>query len=224
MIDMFNLKTMLISTVVVLSTDAANAAQTGVVGLYKNGVTLNEATVNAVGCSVRRQGIIMAQQGKTKLDQPDQFVVLACDQPVLEQSERRSTIEGLFDGGTIIALFEGALAEFETPDDRSAVPERQYVLKLGYYNNLDVSGREADLQALDRKVVDRDGRWTTEAVLNVHNALGVSTPDEVVVLYYNSSDIADRFRDENQDILVDVGTFNAAHLTGFTYLVGAATR
>jgi hypothetical protein len=221
---MFILKTMLISTVIVLSANAAMAAQTGVVGLYKNGAGLDEAAANALGCSVQGQGAIFAQQGKTKIDQPDQFVVLACDQPVLGQRDSRSALADLFDGGANVALFEGALAEFDVPDDQPAISERQYVLKLGYYNNLDLTGRASDLQALDRKVSDRDGRWATEAFLNVYNAMGVATPDEVVILYYDSAEIADRFREENQDILVDVGTFNAAHLTGFAYLVGLASR
>jgi len=218
------LKSAFLASTFVLSANAAMAAGTGVIGLYQNGTEISETALEALGCTLQRQGIVAAQQGKINLNQPDQFVVLACDLPVLAQSEYRSAIANLFDEGTAVALFEGALTEFGSPAGQSVVSEREYILKIGFYNNLDVDGREADLLELQNKTKSRKSRYKTETFLQVHNAVGISTPDEVVVLYYDNPEEANQFRGNNKDILNDIGAFNAAHLTGFTYLIGAATR
>jgi len=218
------LKSAFLAFALVLSENAAMAAGIGVIGLYQNGTKISEAGIKALGCTLQRQGIVVAQQGKINLNQPDQFVVLACDLPVLVQSEYRYAIANLFDDGTAIALFEGALTEVESPAGQLVVSEREYILKIGFYNNLDVDDREADLLELQNKTEPRKGRWKTEAFLQVHYAVGISTPDEIVVLYYDNPEEANQFRGNNKDILNDVRAFNAAHLTGFTYLIGAATR
>jgi hypothetical protein len=223
---MNTLKLTLIGASLALTAPEAMAGQVGVVGLYENGTTINEPAVAALGCSVKREGFIVAAQGDLSppMPQPDQFVVLDCDRPVLAAADQRSSMSTLFTDGEAIAVFEGALTEFQTADDTTDVSQRQYILKLGYYNNADTDGREADLTALDVKASSLDGHWTNEAYLDVHSAIGMPTPDEVVVIHYENAGIAEKFRDLNSDILQDVGTFNDAHLTSFTYLVGAATR
>ena len=205
---------------------AATAQQIGVVGLYQNGASLDTAAATDLGCVVQRSGVIVAMQGKLSptLSQPDQFAVLACDQSVMASSDRRAAFAALSDGGEPIAFFEGALTNFETPASPQAVSERQYILKLGYYNNVDVEARNANLMALDAKAAQREGAWTTESFLQVHSAAGIATPDEVVILYYDSVEIAGNFRDANTDILEDVTAFNNAHLTDFAYLIGFLSK
>lgn len=83
----------------------------------------------------------------------------------MADSERRSTIVSLSTGGETIALFEGALTGFEELANAQDASERQYVLKLGYYNNEDIGARNAGLMALDAKASDREGVWTTESFL-----------------------------------------------------------
>ena len=223
---MTTLKLTLVAASLALTTTATLAGQVGVVGLYENGTAINELAVAALGCSVKREGIIAAAQGKLSppLPQPDKFVVLDCDQSVLAIADRRNSVSTLFPDGKTIAVFEGTLTEFQTKGDTPDVSQRQYILKLGYYNNANTDGREADLAALDDKVSSLDGRWTNEAYLGVHSAIGIPTPDEVVLIHYENAEIAEKFRDSNSAILRDVGAFNDAHLTSFTYLVGAATR
>jgi hypothetical protein len=219
-------KLTLTSAALSLATTAAMAEKIGVVGLYENGGAIHEAAVTALGCEVRREGIIVAAQGQLspRLPQPDQFVLLSCDKSVLDEAKRRTTVSTMFNYGTAIAVFEGALTTFPSEGPEVDVTQRQYILKLGYYNNTDTDAREADLATLDEKASALDGHWTTEAFLEVQAAIGIPTPDEVVVIHYENADIAQKFRDANTDILQDVGTFNGAHLTSFTYLAGAATR
>ncbi len=209
-------------TVMTLLAGAVSAGQVGVVGLYRNGADVNVAALSDLGCTVRRKGAIVAMQGKlsTPLTQPDHFVVLACDQSIMANPERRSMIASLSNGGETIAFFEGVLTDFEQLATIRAAVERQYILKLGYYNNADIDARNAGLAALDAKASGRDGAWTTESFLQVHSASGVATPDELVILYYDTAEIAGKFRDDNQDILEDITAFNNAHLNGFSYLIG----
>lgn len=223
---MNTLKSALIGASLALTAPTAMAGQVGVVGLYENGTTINKSALAALECSVKREGFIVAAQGKLSppMPQPDQFVVLDCDRSVLTVADRRHFMSILFTDGKATAVFEGALTEFQTADGTTDVSQRQYILKLGYYNNADTDGREADLTALDVKASNRDGHWTNEAYLDVHSSIGIPTPDEVVVIHYETAEIAKKFRDSNSDILQDVGAFNNAHLTSFTYLVGAATR
>lgn len=219
---MTNLKMTLALTSSILCGGAASAAEIGVVGLYQNGAQLNEAAATDLGCVVQRTGSIVAMQGKLspELTQPDQFVVLACEQSILGDTDRRAALAALANGSEPVGLFEGALTDFEELGNAQEASGRQYVLKLGYYNNADIDARNAALMALDAKASERDGVWTTESFLQVHTASGIATPDEVVVIYYDSAAIAGGFRDDNPDILEDVTAFNMEHLTDFIYLVG----
>lgn len=220
------IKMMLALGATTLWAGAATAQQVGVVGLYQNGASLDAAAATDLGCFVQRSGAIVAMQGKLSptLTQPDQFVVLACDQSVMASSERRAALADISDGGESIAIFEGALTDLEKPANPQDALERQYILKLGYYNNVDVEVRNTSLMALDAKAAQLEGVWTTESFLHVHSAAGIATPDEVVILYYDTAEIAGNFREENADILEDVSAFNDAHLTGFAYLIGTVTE
>ena len=54
--------------------------------------------------------------------------------------------------------------------------------------------------------------------------MGMTTPDEVVVLYYDDSKSGDRFRKNNGDILEKIGAFNKSHLVEFAYFSASSTR
>lgn len=214
------------SAALALSASAALAEQVGVVGLFSGDFELNDQAVTGLGCAVQREGSIIAAQGKLEYDltQPDKFVILDCDESVLGRPDRRQVASALFLKGAAIAVFEGALINFPIDDHNSDVAKRQYVLKLGYYNNADVDARAQDLAALNMKAERLDGHWINEAFLQVHAADGIQTPDEVVVIHYENAEAADQFRAANAAILKDVSAFNDAHLTSFTYLVGSASR
>ncbi len=223
---MIKKSTLIASAVLALSSSAAFAGQVGVVGLYAGDAVLNDEAVANLGCAIHREGSIMAAQGKLEYDltQPDKFVVLDCGEGVLGNTARRQATSDLFSDGTAIAIFEGALINFPIDAVDGDVAQRQYVLKVGYYNNADVDAREQDLTALNMMAQSLDGRWINESFLQVHAADGIPTPDEVVVIHYESAEVADQFRAANTGILEEVSAFNDAHLTSFTYLVGSASR
>lgn len=196
------------------------AENTAVVGLFKKAGTLNINAVKKLGCVVFRAGKIVAQQGNSKVKQPDQFIIMSCEQPLLHAAKYRQELNDLYAGAQMIAVLEGPLTKFDNANSQSQPAERQYILKLGYYNNIDVARRADDLLALNKKVVSLEGHWTTEGFVGVNHAMGIPTPDELVIIYYDTAEIGEQFRDNNKDILGDVGAFNDAHLTKYSYLVG----
>ncbi|NIZ60666.1 hypothetical protein DL239_06710 [Sedimentitalea sp. CY04] len=205
--------------IIIAGASAANASQSNaIVALYHGANSLTEQTAQDLGCSVYRSGPVFAQQGSLKVEEPTNYAVLTCDSPVLANPDARAHLDGT------VAVFEGDLSVFPAASDTTGLGERQYILKLGYYNNSDINQRDADLATLGSIADQRDGHWTNEAFLNVDDAMGMATPDEVVVIYYDTAEQATAFRDNNQDILEQVGTFNRAHLTGFAYLVGKAAK
>ncbi|KAE9630831.1 hypothetical protein [Parasedimentitalea maritima] len=213
------LKTFVAAGFLTVGVNAATASQSNaIVALYSGTNGLTAQTAQDLGCSVYRSGPIFAQQGSLKVDDPTSYAVLTCDNPVLENADSRAQLRGT------VAVFEGDLSLFPAASDSAGIEERQYILKLGYYNNIDITQRDADLTTLGSIAEQRDGHWINEAFLNVDDAMGIATPDEVVVIYYETADQAIAFRDNNQDMLEKVGAFNRAHLTGFTYLVGAAEQ
>ena len=58
----------------------------------------------------------------------------------------------------------------------------------------------------------------------MNDAMGMATPDEVVMIHYSSIEEGNDFRNANQDIEQMAGLFNKTHLTGFTYLFGTADK
>jgi len=197
---------------------ASAGQENALVVLFSGNEFLSEKSADGIGCSILRSGPIMAQQGTVKVLDLTGYAVIACDSSVLADATTRRQLNGT------LAAFEGELSLFPAAEDSNGLADRQYILKLGYYNNSDIDGRNTDLTALDAMAEQREGHWISEAFLNVDDAMGMATPDEVVLLYYPSADQATGFRDANQDILEKVGAFNKAHLTGFSYLIGTATR
>ena len=70
----------------------------------------------------------------------------------------------------------------------------------------------------------RVDKWKTETFVGVNRALGMATPDEVVVLYYDSKKHAERFRKNSSDIIDLVNDFNDAHVEDFVYYEAKVMR
>ena len=193
---------------------ADTAESTALIALLPVGAEVPQAAAAEIGCTALRSGTITKAQGPMKVGDPGGFALLACDRPILHDAGRRDRF------GPAVALFEGDFAHLADAWEDPA--GRQYILKLSRYNNADIGGREGDLAAIGKQAKDREDHWVTEAFVNVDDAVGLPTPDEVVVLYYQSADKAEAFRSGNKDILAAVGAFNRAHLTDFVYLTGTA--
>jgi len=213
------LKTILAAGLLATTAGSVSASsENALVILFSENTVLPEQTANDIGCSILRSGPIQAQQGTVNVPGVTGYAFLTCDRPILADTAARNQLSGA------LAVFEGGLFLFPDAENPDGLKNRQYILKLGYYNNSDINGRDADLSALGAEGEKRNGHWTNEAFLNVDDAMGMATPDEVVLLHYPSAVQATAFRDANQDILEKVGAFNKTHLTGFSYLIGSATQ
>lgn len=210
------------------STVLAKQNQTGILGLFKadepKSAILNTDEINKLGCEVHKQGIIGAGVGDINIDDPNKFVLLACTSSLLVNKAARSAIKHLIADGSVLAILEGELTNMPVVSQTGKPSARQYILKISHYNNENVDGREEDLKLLTEEASSRPDAYVTESFISVNHAIGMSTPDEVVVLYYNNPKQGEQFRDDNSDILENIGKFNDTHLNDFIYYVGQVTN
>lgn len=206
----------------------SDAASVGVMGLYnaKNPaeVALDTNAMAALGCSVRRSGVIGAAQGDIGIEQPNQFILLACEESVLSNSSLRDHLTDLAPSSETVAMLEGDLMKFPIQGAKSAIEGRQYVFKISYYNNEDPDARDTELSNLTVEAEAIDDTYVTEAFVGVNHAIGMPTPDEVVMLFYNDAETGDRFRNANKEFLDKIGAFNSNHLLSTVYYVGQAVN
>lgn len=211
------------------ATGAAHATQNiGIVGLYQvdnpQAAVVDAKTVAGLGCSIRHTGIIAAVQGEIGLAKPNQFVFLACDKALLGSSQNRTALREVVKNGKNLAVLEGNLTDFPLADGAGDVPARQYILKVSHYNNKDADKRDAELNQLTEEAGALADTYVTESFIGVNQALGLPTPDEVVILYYNSDEEGGRFRKNNGGLLKKIGKFNQDHLVDAAYYVGKALQ
>ena len=202
----------------------AEERKTGVLGLYaadtQRPSILDESKISDLGCLITLKGGIGEAKGDIGLEQPNQFVLLICENPVLGEVGKRRVLNGLMSSGKALALLEGDHRYFPDANRVGAVADRQYILKISHYNNHDVDGRDRDLDRLNREAGAIAGTYMTDSFLAVNRATGLPTPDEVVVIYYDNAEAGDRFRDNNPEILQKIGKFNKTHLVDTVYYVG----
>ncbi|MDC0660734.1 hypothetical protein N6L27_22235 [Leisingera sp. SS27] len=173
------------------------------------------ARLQDAGCSLHRSGTISGGFGPLDWPQMDGFRLYRCDSPVLASLAASGATAALARHGHQPVLFEGRLSLF--PTDAPGA-EAEYIVKLSHYNNLDAARRNEDLAALGDSISDLDNVWQTEGILTPATALGTLRPDDVTFLYYRTGAEAEAFRAANPGVLEQVGLFNKAHLTAFTYL------
>lgn len=221
-----------ISVTPALPSAAAEASPIGVLGLFtaKNGAAFEAALapfaidISGFGCAIRRSGSILAQDGDMDIAEPNRFVVLDCAAPLLSQAETRAVFKSLNAVAEQVALLEGAAENFPAEQSASAIARRDYILKLSRYTNKDPDGRDRDLMGLRAAAAQRADHWRREVFLTVFHAVGMETPDEVAILYYDTPEQGERFRASNPDILNSVGAFNKKHLSGYVYYSGSSDR
>ncbi len=203
----------------------AESEPVGVLGLYRGDTTgFDSSKIADLGCTIQREGVIGAAQGNLDLEQPNQFLLLACEASVLGEAARRSQFASIAGPDHVPVVLEGDLTDFDVPDAVGEISDRQYILKVSTYNNANVDERETELASLNATAEQRVDTYKTESFVSVNHAMGMPTPDEVVVLYYDTPASGDRFRDQNGDLMNSIGAFNKAHLVNFVYYVGQASQ
>ncbi|MEP3244514.1 MAG: hypothetical protein ABJN40_15360 [Sneathiella sp.] len=204
----------------------AIAGTTGILSLYKITDKGSLATAEAKlanrlrmqGCSIQLAGTILAEDGNIDLFTPDRFLYLECQSAVLGSKNRQTVFEPLIQLSSDTAFFEGALLPVKQTVSADT-GQRSYILKISHYNNLDPAQRDRDLTAIGESLEGRADIYTNQADISVSEAYGARTPDEAVIIYYDSPEAGERFRAANKPILKKIGAFNKNHLEDYVYYV-----
>ena len=207
------------------ATQAMSAQPVGILGLYEvedaSLPSFKKHNIKSLGCELRREGLIAAEKGDIDIDEPNRFVLLACETSLLGDINKRTKLQDILSQGRTLTILEGALSD-ESHDKN--VPNREYVLKISHYNNENTEQREQDLEHLNNLVSVRPNHYKTESFIAVNKAIGMPTPDEAVVIYYDSTKDGEDFRKNNPDIMNLVGSFNKKHINDYIYYVGKTTK
>ncbi len=191
---------------------------------YDNQLSGFEEKTQAMDCSILREGPVVAEDGDINLDQPNRFIYLDCQVPLLGTPSGRNLITELGRGSAYVAAMEGTKLFHDTAPLSKQAGERAYILKVSHYNNSNPNKRDQDLSSLGEIVLPRADAYQQEAFIGVTQAYGMETPDEAVVLYYDDVGAGDRFRDNNPDILDKIVDFNDSHLTNYIYYFAQSRR
>lgn len=174
------------------------------------------------GCTLWRRGSVAGTQGNLGIGAPDRFVLLACTSEVLDSARHRQVLAPILGAGKDVRAVEGPILYRKGDEtERATEDKRAYVLKISHYNNLDPDGRDRALDKINALAAERVDAWKTEAFVAGLRAVGMTTPDEVVVIHYDDPQQGERFRRRNPDILEQIGAFNRKHLSEFTYISAA---
>ena len=183
-----------------------------------------EQKLKALGCIVLREGKSFGGQGNYQLQPTNSFFVLTCEQSFLTQKSAQSVITTLNDETHNLVLLEGLDSQTSKLPSTDTGTNRSYIFKLGHYNNISPSQRDLDLAKLNTSAQSVEHHYMTEAFIRVHDAYGMERPDELVVIYYNSADDGQKFRNNNPELMGKIGQFNNDHLTRFSYIAAESNR
>ncbi|MHA1524142.1 MAG: hypothetical protein ACTSY1_07015 [Alphaproteobacteria bacterium] len=177
------------------------------------------------GCTLWRSGSVAGAQGSFDIGAPNRFVILACASETAATAQRRKTLAPLLQPGKNVRLVEGVLKR-NNPGQSTPRPQGgpAYIIKLSRYTNLDPKARSRDLEKLFALASDRPDAWKNDGFIAVSKAFGMPTPDEVVIIHYDTPQQGARFRDNNLDIMKLVGAFNKRHLIEYTYISAAPDK
>lgn len=215
-----------------LNIATASANSFGVVGLfqvesqkqYAQALLNFKETLPQRACKVARQGMIADGAGDIDIAQPNRFLILACENSQINKKEGRSTFASLSAASENTVILEGALAAFPEDNSPSAISERAYILKISHYNNDAPDMRDHDLNTLRKDTLKVADRYRRDVFVDVDRAVGMETPDEVALIFYDNPTQGERFRENNPEILEKVGAFNKNHLNDHIYYFGMAEQ
>ena len=226
---MRNFASITIALVGIFTANVSMAASHGILGLFDIegddfGRAVTEFSHADGNCRIQRAGIIVGQQGDIDLDQPNHFILLACGDTDIEGPQAQEILSPFSGHADETVILSGPASHFPEDDSPSAIGQRSYIVKVSHFGNADPASRMRDLAALRQATLDMADRYRRETFLKVTDAVGMETPDEVALIFYEDAGQGARFRDNNPDFLEKIGAFNKAHLNDHIYYFGQAIR
>jgi len=215
-------------------TQYAHAETVGLVGMFfaekltTHQIAMDdlEQEISHQGCTLRREGSILATDGNYEISEMNRFFFLECEQESISKPTTHIWIDKLNKATKNLALFEGNFNLRDASSISQPGDKRSYIIKLSDYNNINPSKRNSDLKQLGEMVQTRKHKYTNEAYVHISAAYGIKRPDEVVLIHYPSNKDGEKFRNNkgNADIMAGIEAFNRDHLTQFSYFVAASNR
>ncbi len=205
-----------------LMVQASSAAHSeGLLILFDDSTTSLEAGKNrleAKGCDVWRKGSMTAR-GSMDLGQVNRFILADCKQSLLEVEADRAELQESFRSGQNGIVLEGDFIRKEVPfANTETAKTRGYLVKISRFNN-EIAERFSEEDKIDADGKLREESWTGEARLRIKSAIGMPTPDEVGVIYYETKTSMQDFVGANPDIVDRITEFNQRHLIESNYLI-----
>ncbi len=168
------------------------------------------------GCALQVEGNIVNANGNLDLPTTDRFVLVTCASALLHDAGGRAVFKDLRSASKGSVLFGGAMVGRK---NEGAFPQDGvYVFKVSEYTNRDSDKMDRDLKSLSAAAAKRPNAYATPATIEVSEATGFRTPDEVVVIHYPTAEAGPAFRKANEDIMKRIGAFNDEHISAYVYL------
>lgn len=205
-----------------LSMSAATTAQSeGLLVVFNdttNSLQAGKDKLEAKDCKVWRKGSMTAR-GSMDLGRVNRFILADCENSLLESEADRIDLQQSFRSGRNGIVLEGDFIRKEVPfADTETAKTRGYLVKISRFNN-EIPDRFSEEDKIDADGKLRDESWTGEARLRIKSAIGMPTPDEVGVIYYETKTSMQDFVGANPDIVDRITEFNQRHLIENSYLI-----
>ena len=182
---------------------------------YKQWRDTTQSTFQAHSCVPFRSGKLVGGQGTLKWGDSDHFSLMKCKSPVLVDLVDKGFISKLSAITDDLNLTEGNL---NILSDKVPTEESEYLIKVSYFNNLNPKARQDNLATIDASARKIENAWIDDAILAPKASVGVIQPDNLTFLYYPKAGQGKSFRENNPELMNQIGSFNRIHVERVAYL------
>lgn len=175
-------------------------------------------------CNLLRHGKTNGAQGNLNVAENNHYFMLECPTTILSLAGISKTLESINKNTRNLMLLEGNFSDINREGLSQDSSKRAYILKISHFNNKQPAQRTRELAAFKKEAYALDNHYYREAFINVQHAYGVKRPDELAIIYYDTQESGDKFRQNNPKFIEKIGQFNMKHLTEFTYVFASANN
>ena len=171
-------------------------------------------------CTLQRSGMLNKgfTLGKLSWASADHFKVMACDGLVLGKLIESGEYEKLNQKVANLRIVEGKLKQVSHEQPPTSA---NYIIKVSNFNNIFSKTRKKQLKSINKEAQALEHGYIEDMVFHPVSAKGITPPDRVTFLYYQSEAEGEKFRQNNLDMLKRIQAFNQTHLTEFVYVLGS---
>jgi len=182
---------------------------------YKQWRDISRSTFQAHSCVPFRSGKLVGGEGTLKWGDSDHFSLMKCQSPVLADLVDKGFISELTAITDDLNLTEGNLSVLS---DKVPAEQSEYLIKVSYFNNLNPKARQKSLAKIDSSARKTKNAWVDDAILQPRASVGVIQPDNLTFLYYPKAGQGKSFRENNSELMNQIGSFNRIHVERVSYL------